>query len=163
MSRLIMFEDISRPIMFEDISRPIMFVYILRPIIFPILLPIVVEDMSLPMGYIVWPMVFPMLLTIMLEDMSWPIMSEDLYMFEDIWLFLCIMLFMDISCPNMLFGILDLSWVLSLRGVESIIEVILVLMKSDSADGSASASRLINLPVLSAVSLRMWNPWSSAM
>merc|ERR1712226_1666959 len=142
------------PIMVWSMLCPIILVYIFCPIIFPILLPIMVEDMSLPMGYIVWPMVFPMLLTIM---------SEDLSMFEDIWLFLCIMLFMDISCPNMLFGILDLSWVLSLRGVESIIEVILVLMKSDSADGSASASRLINLPVLSAVSLRMWNPWSSAM
>merc|ERR1719385_178329 len=104
-----------------------------------------------------------MLLPIMVEDISRPIISEDLYMFEDIWLFPCLMLFMDILCPNLLLGIMDISWVLSLRDVESIIEVILVLMMSESADGSASASRLINLPVLSAVSLRMWNPWSSAM
>merc|ERR1719510_992660 len=128
------------PIMVLSMLCPIMLVYIFCPIIFPILLPIMVEDMSRP---------------IIVEDMSRPIMPEDLYMFEDIWLF------MGISCPNMLFGILD--WVLSLRGVESIMEVILVLMKSDSADGSASASRLINLLVLSAVSLRIWNPWSSAM
>merc|ERR1719284_1997606 len=109
------------------------------------------EDMSLPMVYIFWPMA---LLTIMLDDISRPIM------FEDIWLFLFLMLFLDISCPNKEFGIMDIladisaSWVLSLRDAD--VEMLSRML-------SASASRLINLLVLSAVSLSMWNPSSSAM
>merc|ERR1719322_1170694 len=80
-------------------------------------------------------------------------------MLEDIWLFLFLMLFMDISCPNK-FGIMDIlaeisaSWVLSLRDAD--VEMLSRML-------SASASRLINLLVLSAMSLSMWNPSSSAM
>merc|ERR1712079_256528 len=109
------------------------------------------------MVYIFWPMA---LLAIMLDDISRPIMSEDMYIFEDIWLFLSLMLFMDISCPNMVFGIMDIvadisaSWVLSLKDAD--VEMLSWML-------SASASRLINLLVLSAVSLSMWNPCSSAM
>merc|ERR1719322_1640230 len=113
--------------------------------------PIIVDDMSLPMEYIFWPMA---LSTIMLDD---------------IWLFLFLMLFMDMLCPNKEFGIMDIladisaSWVLSLRDAD--VEM-LSSKPSKSAKSwmlSASASRLINLLVLSAVSLSMWNPWSSAM
>merc|ERR1719357_2053613 len=56
----------------------------------------------------------------------------------------------------MVFGVMDISasWVLSLRDAD--VEMLSWML-------SASASRLINLLVLSAVSLSMWNPWSSAM
>jgi len=120
--------------------------------------------MSLPMVYIFWPMA---LLTIMLDDISRPIMSEDMYMFEDIWLFLFLMLFMDMLCPNKEFGIMDIladisaSWVLSLRDAD--VEMLSSKPSKPSWMLSASASRLINPLVLSAVSLSMWNPWSSAM
>merc|ERR1719499_1627664 len=64
-------------------------------------------------------------------------------------LFLCIMLD-DMSGPIWLLPILCMS-LSFLRELESMYEVILVLMRS----GSTEASRLIYFPVLSAVSLRM--------
>merc|ERR1719391_75543 len=83
----------------------------------------------------------------------WFIMSEDLYI-EDIWLFL------DLMASEVM--ALRLPFLSSMSELESMYEVIVVLIWSGSTEGSASASRLIYLPVLSAVSLRMWNPWSSA-
>merc|ERR1719219_1967206 len=92
----------------------------------------------------------------------WLVMSDDLYK-EDIWLFLDLMLDEVTSRSIMLVGILCVSFLSSMRELESMYEVILVWIRFGSTLGSASASRLIYLPVLSAVSLRMWKPWLSAM
>merc|ERR1719357_16156 len=103
------------------------------------------EDISLP---------------IMLNvDMSRPIKLLALYRLEFSWLFLRIML-EDMSRPIWFLPSLCMSSSF-LRELESMYEVILVLMRSGSTE--VSASRLIYFPVLSAVSLRMWNPWLSAM
>merc|ERR1711974_124703 len=113
--------------------------------------------------------VLSMLCPIMLVDMSLPIRlerwfmrSDDRYMFDDIWLlrlFLSIMLLEEVmSRPNTF--VEYMSWLSSMREVESMTAVILVLMRSGST--AASASRLILL-VMSASSRRMWKPWLSAM
>merc|ERR1719357_2428969 len=105
--------------------------------------PIALVDISRPI----------MLVAISRSNIPWFIMSEDLYK-EDIWLFLGPM-----ACEVMSMRLPFLS---SMSELESMYEVIVVLIRSGSTEGSALASRLIYLPVLSAVSLRMWNPWSSA-
>merc|ERR1712190_606734 len=138
MSRPIMsMEDMSRPIMLiEDISRPIMLFLdnMSRP-------NMLIEDISRPMLFME-----DISLSIMLNvDMSRPIKLLALYRLE----FLCIML-EDKSRPIWL---LPSLWMLSsfLRELESMYEVILVLMRSGSTE--VSASRLIYFRVLSAVSL----------
>merc|ERR1711973_41780 len=139
MLRLIMFISMLRLIMSFDRPRPIMLDVMLWPII--------LEGMFRP---------------IMFEGIPWVITSEDLCI-EGIWLFLALMLDEVISRPIMLFGILCMSFPSSMRELESMYKVILVWIRVGSTLGSASASRLIYLPVLSAVSLRMWKPWLSAI
>merc|ERR1719336_1982186 len=131
---MLFLEDISRPIMFMgDMSRPIMLIEdISRPIM------LFMEDISLPIMLIV--------------DMSRSIKLLALYRLEFSLLFLCIMLD-DMSRPIWLLPILLCMSLSFLRELESMYEVILVLMRSGSTE--VSASRLIYFPVLSAVSLRM--------
>merc|ERR1719412_855736 len=106
------------------------------------------EDISLPIMLFMEDISLPILLIV---DMSWPIKLLALYRLEFSMLFLCIMLD-DMSRPIWLLPILCM--LLSfLRELESMYEVILVLMRSGSTE--VSASRLIYFPVLSAVSLRM--------
>merc|ERR1719495_2414288 len=106
-----------------------------------------------------WPIKFWF---IMLRPiMSWPIMLEELsnmlYMlcWEDmsfIWS-LCIMLFEDMSRPIRLY-MLGLTIELSRREEESMMEVILVWMRSGSTERLILSWALL----LSALSCRMWNP-----
>merc|ERR1719357_2322434 len=139
--KMLFIEDLALPILFkEDISRPNIFIEDMsRPIM------LFMEDISLSKMFIV--------------DMPRPIKLLALFMFDVSWLFLCFML-EDMSRPIWL--LLIRCMLLSfLKDLESMYEVILVLMRSGSTE--VSASRLIYFPVLSAVSLRMWNPWLSAM
>jgi len=182
MLRLIMSVDRPRPIMLDvmlwpiilvDISRPSILEGMFRPIIFEgIPWVITSEDLCIEGIWLFLALMLDKVMScpIMLGDMSrpilfgipWFIMSDVLYK-EDIWLFLDLMLDEVISRPIMLFGILCMSFPSSMRELESMYEVILVWIRVGSTLGSASASRLIYLPVLSAVSLRMWKPWLSAI
>merc|ERR1712226_800623 len=172
MLRFIMSVDNPWPIMLEVIPWPIILVDISRPIMFEgIPWFIISEDlysiwlfsglmldkiMSCPimLGDVFWPIILVDMSRPIMFGMPWFIKSETLYK-EDIWLFLDLMLDEVMSRPIMLFGILRMSFPSSKRELESMYEVILVLIRSGSTLGSASASRLIYLPVLSAVSLRM--------
>merc|ERR1719357_1624913 len=140
---MLFLEDISRPIMFmDDMSRPIMLFLdnMSRP-------NMLIEDISRPMLFME-----DISLPIMLDvDMSRPIKLLALYRLEFSLLFLRIML-EDMSLPIWLLPSMCMSSSF-LRELESMYEVILVLMRSGSTE--VSASRLIYFPVLSAVSLRM--------
>merc|ERR1711973_730716 len=169
----IMFISMLRLIMSVDRPRPIMLDVMLWPIIL-VDIPWVItsEDLCIEGIWLFLALMLDKVMScpIMLGDMSrpilfgipWFIMSDVLYK-EDIWLFLDLMLDEVISRPIMLFGILCMSFPSSMRELESMYKVILVWIRVGSTLGSASASRLIYLPVLSAVSLRMWKPWLSAI
>merc|ERR1719192_3167642 len=134
MSLSIMLLTLRWPIMLflDDISRPIMFM----------------DDMSRPIMSIE---VISRPIMLFLDNMSRPIKLLALYRLEFSLLFLRIML-EDMSLPIWLLPLMCMSSSF-LRELESMYEVILVLMRSGSTE--VSASRLIYFPVLSAVSLRM--------
>merc|ERR1740131_425439 len=119
MSRPIMFEGILWPIMSDDLRTEDMGLFMRLRFDKLMSWPITLVDSSRPI----------MLVAISRSIIPWFIMSEDLYI-EDIWLFL------DPMASEVM--AMRLPFLSSMSELESMYEVIVVLIRSGSAEGSAS-------------------------